>query len=226
MAQSVINLLTMRQQRLRDLGRALPWPETLLDGSIQKLDLWGDRLPAGLINLVQGHRLRVSERAGSLRPALLHRTVSAENKRLQALKSRLVPSLIRVVDGKREALGHRSDRLNVTPLRQDMARKSKELSRLAGWLSDMGTRQICNWQEQIAGLDRLRETLGYRATLRRGYAVVHGDGAVVTMKKAAAAAIKLEIEFADGRLQLSGRPGRRVAAPNLTTGTPDQGDLF
>ncbi|MDG2407005.1 MAG: exodeoxyribonuclease VII large subunit, partial [Paracoccaceae bacterium] len=222
----ISNLLTMRQQRLRDLGRALSWPETLLDGPIQKLDLWGDRLPASLIKLVQGHRLRVSERAGSLRPALLHRTVSAENKRLQALKSRLAPSLIRVVDGKREALGHRSDRLNVTPLRQDMARKSKELSRLAGWLSDMGTRQICNWQEQIAGLDRLRETLGYRATLRRGYAVVHGDGAVVTMKKAAAAAIKLEIEFADGRLHLSGRPGRRVAAPNLTTGTPDQGDLF
>ena len=226
MAQSVSNLLTMRQQRLRDLGRALPRPDTLLDGPRQKLDLWGDRLPAGLIKLVQGHRLRVSERAGSLRPALLRCAVIAEDKRLQALAPRLAPGLIRVVGAKREALGHRSDRLNVTPLQQDMVRKLKELSRLAGRLSDAGARQIGNWQEQIAALDRLREPLGYKATLRRGYAVVHGDGAVVTSKKAASAATKLEVEFADGRLQLSGRPVRRGAAPDPETGTADQGDLF
>ena len=226
MAQSVSNLLTMRQQRLRDLGRALPRPDTLLEGPRQKLDLWGDRLPAGLIKLVQGYRLRVSEQAGSLRPALLRRAVIAEDKRLQVLAPRLAPSLIRVVGAKREALGHRSDRLNVTPLQQDMARKLKELSRLAGRLSDAGARQIGNWKEQIAALDRLRETLGYKATLRRGYAVVHGDGAVVTSKKAAGAATKLEVEFADGRLQLSGRPVRRGAALGSETGTADQGDLF
>jgi exodeoxyribonuclease VII large subunit len=226
MAQSVSNLLTMRQQRLRDLGRALPRPDTLLDGPQQKLDLWGDRLPAGLIKLVQGYRLRVSEWAGSLRPASLRRAVIAEDKRLQALAPRLAPGLIRVVGAKREALGHRSDRLNVTPLQQDMVRKLKELSRLAGRLSDAGARQIGNWKEQIAALDRLRETLGYKATLRRGYAVVHGDGAVVTSKKSASAATKLEVEFADGRLQLSGRPVRRGAAPDPETGTADQGDLF
>ena len=226
MAQSVSNLLSMRQQRLRDLGRALPRPDTLLDGPRQKLDLWGDRLPAGLIKLVQGYRLLVSERAGSLRPALLRRAVIAEDKRLQVLAPRLAPGLIRVVGAKREALGHRSDRLNVTPLQQDMSRKLKELSRLAGRSSDAGARQIGNWKEQIAALDRLRETLGYKATLRRGYAVVHGDGAVVTSKKAAGAATKLEVEFADGRLQLSGRPVRRGAAPGPETGTADQGDLF
>ena len=226
MAQSVSNLLTMRQQRLRDLGRALPRPDRLLDGPRQKLDLWGDRLPAGLIKLVQGYRLRVSEQAGSLRPALLRRAVIAEDKRLQVLAPRLAPSLIRVVGAKREALGHRSDRLNVTPLQQDMARKLKELSRLAVRLSDAGARQIGNWKEQIAALDRLRETLGYKATLRRGYAVVHGDGAVVTSKKAAGAATKLEAEFADGRLQLSGHPVRRGAALGSETGTADQGDLF
>ena len=226
MAQSVSNLLTMRQQRLRDLGRALPRPDRLLDGPRQKLDLWGDRLPAGLIKLVQGYRLRVSEQAGSLRPALLRRAVIAEDKRLQVLAPRLAPGLIRVVGAKREALGHRSDRLNVTPLQQDMTRKLKELSRLAVRLSDAGVRQIGNWKEQIAALDRLRETLGYKATLRRGYAVVHGDGAVVTSKKAAGAATKLEVEFADGRLQLSGRPVRRDAAPGPETGTADQGDLF
>ena len=226
MAQALSNLLSMRRQRLRDLGRALPRPDGLLETPRQKLDLWGDRLPAGLIQLVQLRRLRVSERAGSLRPALLHRTVRGEDKRLQTLAPRLAPGLMRVVASKREALGRRSDRLNVAPLHQDLGRKSKDLTRLAGRLSDAGTRQIDSWQERIAALDRLRETLGYKATLRRGYAVVHGDGRVVTTKKAARVAMELEVEFADGRMRLVGKPARRVSKPDPEAGPPQQGDLF
>ncbi|MFO8126746.1 exodeoxyribonuclease VII large subunit, partial [Yoonia sp.] len=56
---------------------------------------------------------------------------------------------------------------------------------------------------QLEALDRLRETLGYVETLKRGYAVVRGDGAVVTTKGAAQKAKALEIEFADGRLNVS-----------------------
>ena len=227
MAQALSNLLSMRRQRLRDLGRALPRPDGLLETPRQKLDLWGDRLPAGLIQLVQLRRLRVSERAGSLRPALLHRAVRGEDKRLQTLAPRLAPGLMRVVASKREALGRRSDRLNVAPLHQDLGRKSKDLTRLAGRLSDAGTRQIDSWQERIVALDRLRETLGYKATLRRGYAVVHGDGRVVTTKKAARVAMELEVEFADGRMRLVGKPARRVSKPDPEAGgPPQQGDLF
>ena len=226
MAHALSNLLSMRRQRLRDLGRALPRPDGLLETPRQKLDLWGDRLPAGLIQLVQLRRLRVSERAGSLRPALLHRAVRGEDKRLQTLAPRLAPGLMRVVASKREALGRRSDRLNVAPLHQDLGRKSKDLTRLAGRLSDAGTRQIDSWQERIAALDRLRETLGYKATLRRGYAVVHGDGRVVTTKKAARVAMELEVEFADGRMRLVGKPARRVSKPDPEASPPQQGDLF
>ena len=226
MAQALSNLLTMRRQRLRDLGRALPRPDGLLETPRQKLDLWSDRLPAGLTQLVQLRRLRVLERAGSLRPSLLQRAVRAEDKRLQALVPRLSPGLMRVVATKREALGRRSDRLNVGPLQHDLARKSKDLARLTDRLSDAGSRQIVSWQERISGLDRLRETLGYKATLRRGYAVVHGDGQVVTTKKAAGAAAELEVEFADGRLRLAGKLSRKVAKPNPQGTTPNQGDLF
>ena len=175
---------------------------------------------------MQLRRLRVSERAGSLRPALLQRAVRGEDKRLQALAPRLPQGLMRVVATKREALGRRSDRLNVAPLHQDLGRKSKDLARLAGRLSDAGTRQIDSWQERIAALDRLRETLGYKATLRRGYAVVHGDGRVVTTKKAASGATELEVEFADGRMQLAGKSARRVSKPDPEAGPPQQGDLF
>jgi exodeoxyribonuclease VII large subunit len=48
----------------------------------------------------------------------------------------------------------------------------------------------------------LRETLGYVETLKRGYAVVRGDGAVVTATADAKAAKSIEIEFTDGRVTL------------------------
>ena len=54
----------------------------------------------------------------------------------------------------------------------------------------------------------------------RGYAVLRGDGAVVTTKAAAEAATSLEVEFQDGRLGLSGRPRKGKAGPE------GQGSLF
>ena len=53
-------------------------------------------------------------------------------------------------------------------------------------------------------MDRLRETLSYKATLARGYAVVRGGGEIVTTKASAENAAALEIEFSDGRLKLGG----------------------
>jgi len=46
--------------------------------------------------------------------------------------------------------------------------------------------------------------------LQRGYAVVRGDGAVVTSKAGAEKAAALEIEFRDGRLLVGGRAGKRA----------------
>ena len=62
---------------------------------------------------------------------------------------------------------------------------------------------------RLASLDRLRETLGYKETLRRGYAVVWDSGQVVTTRAGAEQAAALEIEFADGRLKLGGKPARK-----------------
>ena len=226
MTQALSNLLNMGRQRMRDLGRVLPRAETLLDIPRQRFDLSADRLSGGLITLVQGHRLRVSECAGSLRPALLARTVQTEKKWLLTLTLRLDPGLTRVVSVKREALGQRTDRLNLSSLIQDLGRKSKELDRLSMRLSEVALRQLESWKENIAGLDRLRETLGYKATLRRGYAVVHGDGRLVTTKRSAAAAGELEIEFTDGRFRLLRKSSGRADEPDPSQDETKQGYLF
>jgi exodeoxyribonuclease VII large subunit len=77
----------------------------------------------------------------------------------------------------------------------------------------------------------MRQTLGYRETLKRGYAVVRGDGAVVTTTLAAQAAERLEVEFMDGKLEIGGATTPEISkkskpkSPQSDSGS-DQGSLF
>src|SRR6056297_1789579 len=200
--------LAQREQRLRDLARALPRPVTLVEGPRQRLDTWGERLPAALTASVQMRRVALSERAGALRPSLLRRAL----------------------DGERRRLAGTAARLNLGALSREIDRKRRDLDAVSARLSEAGTRQIRGLRERLEALDRLRETLGYKATLRRGYAVVRGDGAVVTTREAAAEAQALEVEFADGRLALdgSGTEPRKRAKPAAPPKSPPegQGSLF
>jgi len=195
----------LREQRLRDLARALPRPETLTEGARQRLDTWGERLPAGLIASVQMRRVRLSEGAGALRPSLLRRAVEGERRRLAGVAARL----------------------NIAALERDMAQKRRDLRRVEQRLADAGRRDVAARGERLAALDRLRETLGYRATLARGYAVVRGDGALVTTRAAAAEAGALEIEFADGKLAVGDGTAPAPRRPARPKEPPEgQGSLF
>ncbi|MGH1354376.1 MAG: exodeoxyribonuclease VII large subunit [Thalassovita sp.] len=217
--------ITQRGQRLRDLGRALPRAETLLDGPRQKLDLWGDRLPQGLTRSVQLRRVKLSEAAGGLRAAALRRQIETEKRRLSELSPRLTSGLSRTIEAKSQALQHRADRLNPAPLQADCKRKRQDFTRLSERLASAATRQATSWRADIDRLDRLRETLGYKATLQRGYAVVRGDGNVVTSSKSAKKADALEIEFADGKLTLAGS-SKPAPKPAKQPKPPEQGTLF
>ena len=52
----------------------------------------------------------------------------------------------------------------------------------------------------LNNLDRLRETLGYKETLNRGYSVIRADGSVVTSVLEVIDNVELEVEFKDGRI--------------------------
>jgi exodeoxyribonuclease VII large subunit len=196
--------IATRHQRLRDLSRALPRIETLLDAPQQRLDTWADRLPAALIRSVQTRRVTLSQISGALRPGLLRRALERDHHRLQ----------------------NTAARLNLHALQADIGRKSNDLNRLIHRFNDAAIRQTTRWRDRLEATDRLRETLGYKATLKRGYAVVRGDGKVVTNKSAAAKASELEIEFADGRLALdkADTPARKPL--KTKPAPPDQGSLF
>jgi exodeoxyribonuclease VII large subunit len=89
---------------------------------------------------------------------------------------------------------------------------------------DLPLARIARLRDVLAGLDRVNESLSYRKTLERGFAVVRADGEIVTTAEAASRASSLEIEFADGRHAV----GQRPSAPKrkATEPPPEQGSLL
>ena len=144
---------------------------------------------------------------------------------LDRLSARLAPALARAVAAKSERFTARTARFDPTALTAQTATARRDLDRLVAGISRAGQGQTQTLRRKIDAMDRLRETLSYKATLARGYAVVRGDGDVVTTKAGAKKAASLEIEFADGKLVVGGKAGGaapKKAAPKA----PDQGSLF
>jgi len=219
MSHALSGGVRQRGQRLRDLARAMPRIESLVEAPRQRLDRTSDRLPAALVRGVQLRRVALSDASGSLRPSLLNRSVRSEAQRLGGLVARLK---LRGLEERARHLESVSARLNADALGRDVARKRVDLARLSERMADTGTRQIRALSERLEATDRLRETLSYKATLERGYAVVRDENGVVTTKSAAQKATTLEVEFADGRMSLNGKPKRAGAAAKPA----DQGSLF
>jgi len=185
--------LTQRRQRLGDLSRALPRGEALLDAPRQRLDWIADRLPQALTGGVQRRRVRLSEVAGGLRPSALRALVARRRDRLTAA------------------------RLSVTPVRREIERRRERIATLSGRLDAAQNLRLDRLRRQLDATDRLRETLSYKATLERGYAVVRAGDQVVTSAGAARSAPLLEIEFRDGRVTAA--PTDAPEAPPAS-GTP------
>jgi len=227
LSQSVSQALSARGQRLRDVARALPRVNTLVEAPRQKLDYMSDRLPAGLSRLVQVKRISLSDVAGSLRPSALRNRVVSERRRLDGVSPRLDPALTRTVQMRSERLAQVTPRLRVEVVHRDIAQKRRDLDAVAQRLSAVGSGQIKSMRDQLSALDRLRETLGYKATLQRGYAVVRANGALVTTAAQAKAADVLDIEFADGRVTTgSSGAASTPKKPAKSNPTSDQGSLF
>ncbi|GHF61426.1 exodeoxyribonuclease VII large subunit [Seohaeicola zhoushanensis] len=193
-----------RQQRLADLSRALPRKESLLDTARQRFDRTADRLDGALTAGVQRRRLHLSEVAGSLRPGLLNRMIAAHRNAFQARARALRPAQLQTrLTAEREALTRLERRLSIAANAQQQRRATA-----------------------LAGAERMLATLGYQATLERGYAVVRSGTDLVTTRAEASGHAALEIEFADGRLEVAttgARPTRKTKPEDPPGG---QGSLF
>ncbi|MEJ2030441.1 MAG: exodeoxyribonuclease VII large subunit [Maritimibacter sp.] len=240
LTQALTQGITRRGQRLADLSRALPRPQMLLEGPSQRLDRASERLPAALTTLTRNGHLRLSRASAGLRPGVLVSRIERRADRLTSAGTRLAPALDRAAAVKRRELDALAKRLDAGRIAEARTRKAQDLQALTARFERAAGAQIRNWRDHLAALDRTRQTLGYTETLKRGYAVVRGDGAVVTTRAAAEQASALEVEFSDGKLTLgSGStpppaiPASTKPAPKKTPSKakpkpsePDQGSLF
>ncbi len=193
--------LERRGQRLRDLSRAMPRADSLLEAPRQRLDQASAALPAALTRGVQSRRVTLSEAAAGIRPAVIAQVLATKTDRFARLAGRLRPDLVT----------------------RDHARKAEALGVLSHRLAIAGQTQTDRLRSRLDNADRMLSTLGYQATLERGYAVVRAEGALVTTAKAASVAPELEIQFADGRMTTGGKP---VARKTPKKDDPEQGTLF
>jgi exodeoxyribonuclease VII large subunit len=239
--------ITARGQRLRDLARALPRAESLLDTPRQRLDRASDRLGPSLIAGVQRRRVHLSEVSGALRPRTLTRRMEAERRDLSNLAARLSPALERLIARRRERFAARAAAFRPAVLEQEIARERRRLAPLVARLEAIPGRELARGRERLAALsarldgiparvlDQRRErlaaqtrtlsSLGYKETLARGYAVVWDGESLVTGVPGARAAEALTLEFADGKVAV----GRAVSATKPAKrreDPPEQGSLL
>jgi len=211
--------VALRRQRVQDLARALPRPAEIVANRQQRLDAVAARLRSPA-EIIARRRDRLAGLVARLpRPREL---TARQRERLGLLAPRLPQGL-------RDRIGHARLRLGPPAARLVPrlieARRQAGAERLADRAARLGPaigRQMRSHADRVAALSRVLGTLGYRETLARGYALVRdGAGEVLTSARAAAAG-KLEIEFADGRVdaEATGKAGgeapRATAAPPAT----------
>jgi exodeoxyribonuclease VII large subunit len=208
LTRALVRGMESRRQRLRDVARALPRPERLLDAPRQRLDLWSARLPGALAALAGRKRNRLTEAGAVLRPQTLQAALRQRREALLSCGNRLGPAFARALAEERRRIARDGEKLADRARRLEVAFRQGEARRA----------------DRLASLARVLATLGYEETLKRGYAVVRGDGAVMTSAAEAGRARALEIQFRDGRLAVG--PGARGGGTAPRPPKPEQGSLF
>ena len=219
------NAVTLRRQRLADLSRGLPRPETLLDTPRQRFDRVADRLDAALRNAVHARRMEEARLSGRLQFRMLSRRILTERERLEDRAARLDSSLRRALRLKGDGFRSVENRMRPGILSQRLIQQQDSLDRNTRRLASLGRAQTTRWRDRIDNADRLLRSLGYQATLERGYAVIRADGDVMTTQAEASKHPVLEIQFSDGRLTV-GTAGAKPRKASKPGDPPDQGSLF
>ena len=242
LAGAVARAATQRDQRLRDLARSLPRLDSLAAPARQRHDLWSGRLNGALRLMVRTKTGQMAQAAGGLRPSALSRALAQRREALAGLDRRAIQAATRLRAGRSEVTGRLSARLlpaferavqerrrHFTGWMQRHAGRSpvpalpvlrRGLETLASRLSAGFVAGQERRRSRLAASERLRQGLGYRQTLARGFAVVRAGDKVLTRRAAAASEPVIEIEFDDGRVNARPEGGDGDAGGPSGTGAP------
>jgi exodeoxyribonuclease VII large subunit len=184
--------LAERRERVAGLARGLPDARWLLGERAQQLDDRAERLEIGIKGLLR----RQAEQLGGLAARLPHPRQQVERaglalaERSEQLGTRAVAVLRQ---GRRDLLG-----LRPRPPQGILRHATEELRTWSGRLGPAVDRALRDRATDLMGQARVLESVSYQATLKRGFAVVHGPAGLVTSAEQARLARYLEIRFQDG----------------------------
>jgi len=225
LAATLVRAVALRRQRLADLARALPRPDTLTAAARQRLD-WVDlRLPQALGSGLTARRAYLAELAAGLRPAALRDRVATAREAAARLGARLLPEARRGIEQRRGALAALSARLTPRPIARDAFRAHRDLDATAARLDRAFADRLSRARTRLDSVDRLHASLGYVETLNRGFALVRAGDAIVTDAASAGTFPRLEVQFRDGKVPVAtaGAPRRRTPPRSEP---PEQGSLL
>jgi exodeoxyribonuclease VII large subunit len=232
-----------RRTELRAASRALPTSEMLLALPRQRLDVAAERLPRALIANAQLHRAVHTRLSARLAPQMLRIPIERHRERLLALSARARRCLAVNGERRRDRFAAASVRLAAS-LRANgaahRARLARERERLANFSARAARAALGLIDRRLAQLDRasqLLAALSYHGVLARGFALVRSDhGLPLRSAAAVVPAMRLDIEFADGRVGASADGPPRLREAMLTAAPlrprrrrpvdPGQGTLF
>ena len=200
LTRALSQILSNRSQRLLDFSRSLPRVFGLLEGPTQRLDSISTRLPTSLSSSVRLKKSRLVEISTGIKPASLFMRLENSQSKFDLQSRQLTNLFAHFIVLKKQTLSSFFLRIESLSLKRDIQQEQKNLKDLSFRLKkaydiiakDLGTK--------LQSIDRLRETLGYRQTLDRGYAIIRSSDSVITDKSKTLHLTDLIIEFRDGEL--------------------------
>jgi exodeoxyribonuclease VII large subunit len=230
-----------RRTELRAAIRALPSAEELLAVPRQRLDAAADRLPRALIANAQAHHAAYSRVAARLNPHTLRTPILRNRERLAGLAGR-VGQCMRVEGERRRdrfaALAARLSaglRANVEAQQVRIARGRERVEALGVRAARASAILIDRQYAKLEHANQLLAALSYQGVLARGFALVRAGEGGQPVRSAAAvnAGMRLDIEFADGRVGATSDGASRLRPPEAPRprrrrgfDDPGQGSLF
>ncbi len=214
---------------LRAMTRALPAAETVTMAPRQRLDRADERLRAAIAAGLDRRHLELSRHTNRLSRQAPRTRLAQTAQRLGTLEQRLVFAVERTAERReRQLAGHTQRLVSVRgALSREIGRSRIGVGATAAALSRVTVALLRTRRERLERYEQLLNTLGYRQVLARGFALVRdAEGKPVrSVVEAQAAPVTLDIEFADGHMEVSttsSMPVRR-AKPRIKV---DQGSLF
>ncbi|MFN3607061.1 MAG: exodeoxyribonuclease VII large subunit, partial [Cypionkella sp.] len=234
MSRGIAMALGQRGQRLRDIARALPRAERLLDTPRQRYDTGVQRLGGALGLLAARKSASFGRVAVRLRGEILLGLIARKQDSLMAVAARQAARAGFDAQRRRAGLSSLAARLPnaLARMLQDASRKTHDgrgkLDALGARLHAAPRAQFERLGAKLSALERMRATLGPSETLARGFAIVRSEGRVVTSAQLAEGAAQLDIEFADGHAKITKGAAGGEAAVAKKPAKPiiGQGSLF